>query len=171
MKITLAQAFRYRNLLKRAISVLSSKLQMTSTLLEKDQTESGKTFDGLTYNQAVEKNISQFNHLIMLRKEIDKANISNKEKITELEGVKAKLAFVKELNERHGNPNLFKLEDNETGGKRRVEMKSVFDKDRILELMRTYKKEQLRLENELAAANATTTLEVDVEAIEELIQL
>ena len=169
MSLNIASAFRLRNKLKMRIKELTTACVKTSVTKTVGIEENTASFDGKSFAQAI-KNVSllmatlkDFNHAI------EKANAINKEDLINMETLKAELAFYDTIVHKIRKAEMFEYEYNPEGGRNKVELELVLNRQTMVERYNKLRMQKDALEEKLAISNFNAKVDFDKEVINRLL--
>ena len=169
MGLNIATAFRLRNKLKEQIKKLSEIVQRAEVSKQTGTKENTTAFDGLTFNDAIEKVKLLMATLCDFNLAIDKANEVNRADLIALETLKAEIAFYDTVAHKVRNAQPFSYEYNAEGGRDKIEMELLLDQKSIVSHYENLKKQKDYIEEKLATSNSNTQVDFNRKKIDRLL--
>jgi vacuolar-type H+-ATPase subunit I/STV1 len=161
--ITLQSAFRLRNSLKKSIELQKNRIRFCE-ISKETGTEEDTNVYGATLQEMVKRCDQTMCELLVLNKKIESANNPNRNQIEELQTVRARLEYFLSVEEKfHSFSPLTKQINNGVLFETKWELK--LNSAEIRQTTEALRKEKERIETTLENANATITIEVDMEKI------
>jgi hypothetical protein len=169
MGLTIASAFRLRNKLKERIKELTNACERAPVTKALGTEENTTGFDGKSFSDSIANVSLLMSTLRDFNLAIEKANVVNKEDLITLETLKAEIAFYDTIVSKVRNAGKFEYEDNPNGGRDKVELELVLDRQAIVTHFKELRKKKNTVEEKLAASNFTVQVNFDQEIINRLL--
>jgi hypothetical protein len=169
MGLNIASAFRLRNKLKERIKELTGACERASITKPLGTAENTAGFDGKTFADSIAGVSLLMATLRDFNLAIEKANAVNKEALITLETLKAEIAFYSTLVGEVRGARQFVYEDNREGGRDKIEMELVLDRQAVLAYYKDLRKKKEAIEEKLAISNLSVQVDFDPEAISRLL--
>jgi hypothetical protein len=163
--VNLASAFRLRNKLKEKISAVTKAIESADFSKNTGTQENTSPCDGKTLAEAIREGSELMDLLQAFNARIEKANLVNRDALIALETFKAKIAFYEKIVQKCRCCRKYEFEFDETGERVKVAKEALLDQGAVTSTLAKLKKEKDALEDRLAAANFSTLVDFDPEAI------
>ena len=169
MSLNIASAFRLRNKLKERIKELTKACERASVTKTVGIEENTAVFDGKSFSDSIALVSLLMSTLRDFNLAIEKANAINKEDIITMETLKAEFAFYNTIINKARSTSKFEFEYNPDGGRNKVELELVLDRETLVTNYKELKKKIDALEEKLANSNFTVKVDFDQEVINSLL--
>jgi len=169
MSLNITSAFRLRNKLKERIKELTKACERASVTKNAGTEENTAVFDGKSFADSIAYVSLLMATLKDFNLAIEKANAVNKEDIITLETLKAEFSFYSTIINKARSASKFEFEYNPDGGRDKVELELVLDRETLVSNYKELKTKIDTLEEKLANSNFTVKVDFDQEVINRLL--